>query len=100
MVARELLIKNLFYDDPEYKAVEDYHCWLRILEACKECFKITQPLLYYRRSPGQISGSKIYMIKKVFMVHKEYPGRSKLGAGLLTLSHVVGGLFRCFKKEM
>lgn len=101
VAARKLLLDHPFREDLSYKAVEDYHCWLRLLESCGECLKIDQPLLNYRKVEGQISGSKIYMMRKVFMVHKEYPGRSALNAMLLTSCHVLGGLyFRYFKKGM
>lgn len=98
---RELLEANPFRELISYKAVEDYHCWLRILQSTPECIKISIPLLFYRRIEGQISGSKLYMMRKVFMVHREFPGRSLLDAAFLTVSHVIGGLyFRHFRKGM
>lgn len=101
VASRDLLIRHPFREDISYKAVEDYHCWLRMLQSCGECLKVDEPLLYYRKIEGQISGSKIYMMRKVFMVHREFPNRSTFDAFYLTFCHVLGGLyFRFFKKGM
>ncbi len=98
---RELLRAHPFAEHTRYKAVEDYHCWLRILQSTPTCLKVNQPLLYYRKIEGQISGSKLYMMRKVYMVHREFPGRSFPESVALTLSHVFGGLyFRYFRKGM
>lgn len=98
---RELLQAHPFRELNTYKAVEDYHCWLRMLQSTPECLKVGFPLLCYRKIEGQISGSKLDMMRKVFMVHREFPNRSLIGASLLTLSHVLGGLyFRYLKKGM
>ncbi|QTN40175.1 glycosyltransferase family 2 protein [Marinobacter salsuginis] len=98
---RDLLKATPFVESIDYKAVEDYHCWLRLLESTPKCIKVLAPLLFYRKIDGQISGSKVYMMKKVFMVHRDYPRRSRFGALVLTLTHVLGGLyFRFIKKGM
>lgn len=101
LVSKALLLKTPFREEAAYKAVEDYHCWLRILQLVGHCLKVQAPLLCYRKSDGQISGSKFMMMKKVLMVHREFPGRSLLTAYLFTLTHVLGGLyFRFLKKGM
>lgn len=101
IVERDLLKATPFVEGINYKAVEDYHCWLRILERTPKCIKVRAPLLFYRKIEGQISGSKMAMMKKVFMVHWDYPGRSLSEAVFLTLTHVLGGLyFRFIKKGM
>ena len=101
LVSKTLLLKTPFREEPAYKAVEDYHCWLRILQLVGHCVKVKAPLLCYRKSEGQISGSKLMMMKKVLMVHREFPGRSFLTAYVYTLTHVLGGLyFRFLKKGM
>lgn len=101
VAARELLLRTPFREDPAYKAVEDYHCWLRLLQIVGHCTKLRAPLLFYRKSEGQISGSKLMMARKVLMVHREYPGRSRAIALAYTLTHVLGGLyFRFLKKGM
>lgn len=101
LVSKRLVSMFPFEESPQYKAVEDFHCWLRILNSGITCRKIREPLLYYRKSEGQISGSKLKMMKKVFMVHKNYPGRGFLTSVLFTASHVLGGLyFRFLRKGM
>ncbi|MBK1885444.1 glycosyltransferase family 2 protein [Marinobacter sp. DY40_1A1] len=101
LISKALLLKAPFEESAAYKAVEDYHCWLRILQSVGYCLKLKAPLLYYRKSEGQISGSKVMMMKKVLMVHREFPGRSLLTAYVFTLTHVLGGLyFRFLKKGM
>lgn len=98
---RELLRAHPFREDIGYKAVEDYHCWLRLLQSTPKCVKVGVPLLCYRKIEGQISGSKLYMMRKVFMVHREYPDRSWLSAVFFTFCHVFGGVyFRFVKKGM
>jgi len=93
IVDKILALKHTFNEDQRYKAVEDYHCWLRILEETKGCIKLKYPLLYYRRVDGQISSSKTYMFKRIFMVHNEYPGGSAIKATLLTFTHILGGIY-------
>jgi len=101
LLSKRLISQFPFEESPAYKAVEDFHCWLRILESGVDCKKIKEPLLYYRRSEGQISGSKLKMMKKVFMVHKNYEGRRLLTSILFTASHILGGVyFRFLKKGM
>lgn len=101
LVSKALLLKTPFWEDPAYKAVEDYHCWLRLLQLVDHCEKLKVPLLCYRKSEGQISGSKLMMMKKVLRVHREFPGRSLVTAYIYTLTHVLGGFyFRFLKKGM
>ena len=101
VVSKKLLIEFLFEESPDYKAVEGFHCWLRMLKSGVCCKKVREPLLYYRKSEGQISGSKFGMMRKVFMVHRHFPGRSFFTAVLFTASHVLGGVyFRYLRKGM
>jgi teichuronic acid biosynthesis glycosyltransferase TuaG len=101
VVRQDLMKRYPFEESISYKAVEDYHCWLRMLESSPRCLKVRLPLLYYRKIEGQISGSKWYMMRKVFMVHRNYPGRSLFSAVFFTIGHVTVGLYhRYFKKGM
>ena len=101
LASRELLLSIPFEESIRYRAVEDNHCWLRILESGTPCLKLKLPLLHYRKVEGQISGSKVEMAKKVFMMHREYPGRSILAAMLMAGTHVLGALYvRILKKGM
>jgi len=101
IVSKELLGRYPFNEDIRYRAVEDYHCWLRLLDGAISCLKLQLPLLHYRKIDGQISGSKIEMVKKVFMVHREYPGRNFVSALMMTFGHVAGAAYlRLFKGEI
>lgn len=101
LVESALVRQFPFEEKLMYKAVEDYHCWLRILNSGETCLKIELPLLYYRRSPGQISGSKINMMKKIYMVHSQYKDTSSLQAAFFTSMHVIGGAyFRFFRGKL
>ncbi|MNP69885.1 hypothetical protein D3C76_1660440 [compost metagenome] len=87
------MLKFPFNEDIRYKAVEDYHCWLRILRSGVSHWKVQYPLLSYRRIVGQISGSKKYMLERMHMVHREFPNTSRLQAALYTLTHAAGGFY-------
>lgn len=93
LVSKELLRRFPFEESLKYKAVEDYHCWLRILESGIVCKKMLDPLLYYRKSPNQISRSKINMIRKIYMVHRRFCKSNSLRAFVLTLTHLIGGIW-------
>lgn len=102
VVARKsLLLSFPFNENPKYRAVEDYQCWLRILSAGKACLKISFPLLFYRKSPGQISGSKISQLQKVFMVHREMANGKISKPLILTATHALGAFyFRIIQKGL
>lgn len=95
---RELLLKYPFNEDMRYKAVEDYHNWLRIHKEIGHSIKIQANFLYYRIIDGQISGSKLYMLKAIFNVHSEFEGSSLPKALLFTASHAIGGFIIKFIK--
>lgn len=93
LVTRELMLAFPFNEDIRYKAVEDYHCWLRVLESGPLNWKVQYPLLSYRRIAGQISGSKRYMLERMYMLHREFPNTSALQALLFTVTHALGGFY-------
>lgn len=93
MVDKQLMLDHPFNVDIRYKAVEDYHCWLRILATKMHCLKLKVPLLHYRRIVGQISGSKRYMLERMFMLHREFPGGSTPKALVYTATHALGGFY-------
>ncbi|MDY0273154.1 MAG: glycosyltransferase family A protein [Advenella sp.] len=99
LVRRSLILNFPFNEDVRYKAVEDYHCWLRILSSGKNNYKVCYPLVKYRHIAGQISANKISMLKKVYMVHKELPGGNKLQAFLFSLTHAFGGVYYRFIRK-
>lgn len=93
LITRELMLRFPFNEDLRYKAVEDYHCWLHILASGVKNWKVQYPLLNYRRIAGQISGSKRYMLERMYMVHREFPDTGACQAALFTLTHAVGGFY-------
>jgi teichuronic acid biosynthesis glycosyltransferase TuaG len=93
LVSRELMLAFPFNEDIRYKAVEDYHCWMRILASGVEHRKVQYPLLSYRRIEGQISGSKRYMVERMHMLHREFPNTSALQAAIFTFTHALGGFY-------
>lgn len=101
LAKKDLLLAFPFNEDPRYKAVEDYHCWLRVHEAIGDSVKVNFPFIFYRRVEGQISGSKWDMLKRIYMLHREYPGSTAVSAMLFSLTHALGGFyFRVLKKGL
>lgn len=96
---KKLIEKFRFNEDFRYKAVEDYHCWLKIHEHIGESVKLLYPFLFYRRIDGQISQSKKYMLQRIYMVHREYPGNTMLRAIICTVGHALGGAYYRFLKK-
>lgn len=70
---RALLASHPFIENPRYKAIEDYHCWLTIHqhEIGHSC-KFHSPLVFYRLTKSSISKSKIAMFRKNYMLYSEY----------------------------
>ena len=50
ILKKELLVELKFNEDFRYKAIEDYHMWLRILQNEAICEKLDFQLLFYRMS--------------------------------------------------
>lgn len=105
VLRKELLITNPFNEDLRYKAREDLDCWLRIHEYLGYSIKILFPLLNYRHVHGQISGSKLSMIKRTLFVLGEYRQLSGKLLGwrkyLYVFTHVIYSIyFRIIKKSL
>jgi teichuronic acid biosynthesis glycosyltransferase TuaG len=94
LIKRELILGHPFNEAMTFRAVEDYDSWLRIVGSGAKCIKLLSPLVQYRKIAGQISGSKLDMLKKVFMVHRFSNGVSLGGAILFTFTHLVGALYQ------
>lgn len=73
LVERALLLHRPFIEDPRYKAIEDYHCWLNIHQhdIDRSC-KLGVPLVYYRLAQSSISKSKARMFGKNYLLYSEY----------------------------
>ena len=93
VIRRDVIEALPFNEDLRYKAVEDYHCWLLVHQRYGPSAKLGFPFLYYRRGEGQISGSKTYMLGRVFMVHREFPGVGVIRALAYTFTHMMGGIY-------
>lgn len=91
-----------FNEDLSYKAVEDYDCWLKVLENKGPCLKLQYPFLMYRRIENQISGSKLYMLRRMHNLHLNYGNRrSPVRALLFSATHAIGALyFRTLKRSL
>lgn len=102
---RSIMIAFPFNEDPRYIAREDYECWLKIHEKIGETIKISSILVYYRILPGQISGSKVKMLRKNFMVLSEYKKSDGKGLGGMKyfyfISYFIQSIYlRVFKKVL
>lgn len=94
VVVKTSLVREIPFDEaPAYKAVEDYHCWLRILASGETCLKINIPLLSYRVIAGQISGSKFKMLRRMYNLHKNYEKTPLLQAVFYTATHAAGAIY-------
>lgn len=70
---REILIRHPFIEDPRYRAIEDYHCWLTIHQhEIESSCKFNAALVYYRLAETSISKSKAAMLRKNYMLYSEY----------------------------
>ena len=95
IVEKSILVVNKFNELKEYVAVEDYDCWVRILQSGEKHIKVKNKLLFYRISANQISGSKTMMARKVFNVHINN-SNSVIKSLIYTLTHIVGAIFYRF----
>lgn len=77
IIAKQLLSSLKFNEDLRFKAIEDYHMWLRILQNGEYCYKMNSELLFYRLALTSISKSKFAMFKKHFMLYNEYQYRGQ-----------------------
>jgi len=99
IIKRSAKLSHPFNEESRYKAVEDYDCWLRIHQSAGPSIKLDFPFLYYRHIEGQISGSKLIMMKRVFMVHRHYKGSNVMVALFFTVTHIFGGIFHRYIRK-
>lgn len=101
MLSRRIALQFPFNENPDYHGVEDYDCWLRILKAGFNCYKLNHELVGYRRSDNQLSKCKLKMLRKVFMAHRAMSKTSFSSALKYSLYHALGGIyFRWYKKKL
>lgn len=90
IIRKDLMLEQRFNSD--YPTTQDYDCWLRILRKGYICYKIEDHYVNYRLHSNQISRSKIYMLKRVFIVHKNL-FKGFFIPSILCCTHVLGGLY-------
>lgn len=61
---KELFDGIRFSENPAFRAIEDYHCWLSLHRRFDTSVKVLFPLLFYRLSETAISRSKFYMLRR------------------------------------
>ncbi len=99
VMSRDLALQFPFEEDLRYKAVEDYHCWLRILRSGVRCLKLDEQLLHYRRVAGQISGSKLVIMRRLFHVHRNFERTGIVSAAFFTGTHLLLAFYLRFIKK-
>lgn len=103
IVLRDKLNGITFNEDERYKAIEDYHLWLRLLQDGLPSIKLNIPLLFYRISETSISQYKFQMFKKNFMLLSEFKINNKaLGVWVYVymVSYVYYSLLRVIRQKM
>ena len=105
ILSKELLVSNPFNEDLRFKAREDLDCWLRIHEHIGSSIKLLFPFLNYRHVEGQISGSKLSMVKRTLFVLGEYRQLSGKFLGwrkyIYVSTHVIYSIYyRIIKKSL
>ncbi len=78
IVSRKALGTIRFNEDPRYHAIEDFKCWLDILQNnIDRALYLHIPLAFYRIHQNAISYEKGKMFKKNFMLYSEYTIQGK-----------------------
>lgn len=80
VVAQKSLIDEigLFNIDRSFIAVEDYDMWLRLSRQGGKIYRISNPLVHYRKLPTSISADKMMMVRKALNVIRiDYAARRK-----------------------
>ncbi|MBL96686.1 MAG: teichuronic acid biosynthesis glycosyl transferase tuaG [Legionellales bacterium] len=96
VVAKEVISKFRFNESLKYKAREDVDCFLHCHELLEKSIKINGAMLAYRIRDGQISGSKIKMIKRHYYVLKNYKRLDNSGLGYKALWYTINHFVRAF----
>jgi teichuronic acid biosynthesis glycosyltransferase TuaG len=103
IVSRSRLIELRFNEDARYKAIEDYHLWLQLLQQGISSIKLKDSLLFYRISETSISQHKLQMLKKNFMLLSEFKINDKpLGVWvyMYMVSYIFYSLLRVARQKM
>ena len=82
VISTSLVRQFPFNENAEFRAIEDFDCWLKITTSGHPCLKISAPLLGYRFSQNQISGNKFSMALKFLHVLNAYCDKEGRPLGL------------------
>lgn len=69
LIKKELL--SDFNEDASFVAVEDALMWLKITEGGTNCFRVNQPLYFYKMTSDSISSNKWVMLNKRILILKD-----------------------------
>jgi teichuronic acid biosynthesis glycosyltransferase TuaG len=101
MAHRELFQVHPFWEARVYRAIEDYRCWLDIHRAAvSQHPQILTPLVFYRISSQSISGSKLRMARKAWLLYSDYFVGESLRwpkATLCMITYAFASIFRQLK---
>lgn len=105
LLKRNLLEKFPFIEDKLHGGREDLKCWLQIHQQIGESIKLNFPFVYYRITPGQLSGSKPKMLLKSFIILWNFrlSNGNKLGVRSIyfMFTHVFHAIhYRILKKSL
>lgn len=99
MAERELFLRHPFTPDRNYRAVEDYRCWLDIhRESVGWHPQILTPLVFYRVSPSSISGSKLDMVGKNWRLYRDYYRGQRLAPLQVLMSMMTYGFASLYRQ--
>jgi len=101
MGERGLFLRHPFPPDRDYRAVEDYRCWLDIhRESVAWHPQIQTPLVFYRVSASANAGCKLGMVRKHWRLYRDYFRGQRWGGVQVLASMTTYGfasLYRQFK---
>jgi len=93
MLKKEFLGTLRFSTDKRLIAVEDFHLWCRFLKENNTLMHIiNEKLLYYRLLDTSISRNKVKMIRKFYLVNREF--NSIFRSSLNTLIYIFKSVFK------
>lgn len=75
LIKKEILLKTgLFADDIRFRAIEDYHLWIRVANFGNIYF-LNEKLVYYRVHDNNITRKLSVGVKSIFLIYKDlFPG--------------------------
>jgi len=98
LAERTLFLRHPFRTDRDYIAVEDYACWLDIHRvSIPHHPQILCPLVYYRVSVGSISAAKMRMVRKHWLLYRNYFRATRFGfmkAVFSMLTYMFASIYR------